>query len=131
MKKHIKILLIGIVAITLLDSIGSIASRKLDFDYSNLFYISYAIFAIIAFVSTRVKNLKIGILHAAILGLYDATVGWKISMLLDANTAGTNNQLSIGIWIGVCIMMILVASIIGLFAGALALFTKRNTRTQQ
>lgn len=41
MKKEYRILLSSLIAVSLLDTFGSIASRRLDFDYSLLSFVSF------------------------------------------------------------------------------------------
>lgn len=79
------VLLGGILAVVLLDSIGSIASRKLNFNYGLLSPLSMLIFGMVGALAAQASSLYIGIGIATIVGLVDATVGWKISVLLNAN----------------------------------------------
>ncbi|QOR75948.1 MAG: hypothetical protein IMW88_11690 [Thermoflavifilum sp.] len=126
MKKHYKILLIGILAVALLDTIGSIASRQLDFNYSLLSPVSFLIYGTTAFIATRLKGLKTGVFFAAILGLFDSTIGWKLSMLLDANTGGFAIEVTTGLWIMTAVLVIGFSALVGLLGGALAGIVKKK-----
>jgi hypothetical protein len=126
MKQHYKILLIGILAVALLDTIGSIASRQLDFNYSLLSPVSFLIYGTTAFIATRQKDLKTGVFFAAILGLFDSTIGWKLSMLLDANTGGFAIELTTGLWIMTAVFVIGFSALVGLLGGALAGIVKKK-----
>lgn len=126
MKQHYKILLIGILAVALLDTIGSIASRQLDFNYSLLSPVSFLIYGTTAFIATRRKDLKNGVFFAAILGLFDSTIGWKLSMLLDANTGGFAIEVTTGLWIMTAVLVIGFSALVGLLGGALAGIVKKK-----
>jgi len=126
MKQHYKILLIGILAVALLDTIGSIASRQLDFNYSLLSPVSFLIYGTTAFIATRRKDLKTGVFFAAILGLFDSTIGWKLSMLLDANTGGFAIEVTTGLWIMTAVLVIGFSALVGLLGGALAGIVKKK-----
>jgi hypothetical protein len=81
MKKAFPAFFIGLVAITLLDSLGAIASGQMSFNYSYLSLISFLIYFVIAFIIARQTDKKTTIVSTSVLGLYDATVGWKLSMI--------------------------------------------------
>ncbi|MCX2746158.1 hypothetical protein OO013_19925 [Mangrovivirga sp. M17] len=131
MKQEYKILLIGLLAVGLLDTLGSIASRQLDFNYSFLSPISFIIYGTTAFLSARQKDLKTGVLFAAILGFFDSTIGWKLSLLLDANTGDINNQASTGLWIIITILMTGFAALAGLIGGGLTRIIKKKSTNAQ
>ena len=120
MKKEYKILLLGFLAITLLDSIGSITSRHYNFEYSNFASISALIYASTGFIITRIKNLKNGVFGAALVGLFDSTVGWKISVLFIANTPNIRLHPSLQAWIMMMIIVSMFAGSLGLIGGGLA-----------
>lgn len=130
MKKEHKILLWGIIAVALLDTIGSIASRKLDFDYSSLSYVSFVVYGATCFLAARTKDLKTGVIYGMILGFFDSTIGLKISMLLEANTS-TNLELTTGLWIYIVVFMIGYGAFNGLVGAGLAWIVKKNDAEQQ
>jgi hypothetical protein len=124
-KEH-KILLGGLIAVALLDTFGSIASRQLDFNYSNLFFLSFLIYGTTCFLVTQIAALNTGVMHGMILGLFDSTIGFKISILLDANTGNTNYELTTGLWIIIVVLMIGYGAFVGLISGGLASLLKRR-----
>ena len=132
MKQQHKILLIGLLAVGLLDTLGSLASRQLDFNYSLLTPVSFIIYGTTAFIAARQKDLKTGVFLAAILGLFDSTIGWKVSMLLDANTGDIDNQVTTGLWIMTAILMTGLSALIGLLGSGLSrIIKKKSTNAQQ
>jgi uncharacterized membrane protein len=81
----VMLLIAGLLAITLLDTLGAIASRKMNFKYTYLSIVSFAIYVFIAFWVSKDYGLKPAILINGILGLYDGTIGFWLSLVLRAN----------------------------------------------
>ena len=124
MKPTYKILLSGILAIVLLDSLGSIASKQLGFSYTSLASITFIIYGMVGFFSAKQKDLKTGGLFAAATGLFDATIGWKITMMLGVNTSTKITPL---IWFITIIFVTGLAALCGLIGGWLTrFFVKRS-----
>jgi ribose/xylose/arabinose/galactoside ABC-type transport system permease subunit len=123
MKPTYKILLIGILAIVLLDSLGSIASKQLGFNYTSLASISFIIYAMVGFFTTKQKDLKTGVLFAAATGLFDSTIGWKIIMMLGVNTS---IKITPFLWFITIIFVTGLAALCGLIGGWLTRFVKRS-----
>lgn len=126
MKQEHKILLIGIIAIGLLDTLGSIASRQLAFNYSLLFPVSFMIYGTIGFLVARSMNLKIGVVYGASLGLFDSTIGLGISRLLDANTGNYFKELTTVVWIVTVMFMICIGALVALIGGGIARIVKKS-----
>jgi hypothetical protein len=126
MNQSYKILLIGCLSITLADALGSIASRQFKFNYSHLFFLSLVIYLVVAFIATRKANLKTGILFAAILGFFDATIGWKISMLLNAYTGDVNNHPTTGLWVVTILIVTIYGALVGFIGGGIAKLIARD-----
>jgi len=129
MKHEHKILLIGIIAVGLLDAVGSIASRQFDFDYTQLTFVSVIVYGTTTFLATRLKNLKTGVLYGMILGFFDSTIGLKISLLLGANTGDSNYEITPAFWIFIVVYMIGFGALVGLMGGGLARIVKKKRST--
>ena len=114
MKKAWPTILIGFLAITLLDCLGSLASRQMSFNYSYLLPFSFIIYIIIPFFITRLTDRKTAIVSAGLLGLFDATIGWKISIILKANTGNIKVQMTPPIVITTIIIVTITAMLLGL-----------------
>jgi len=124
MNQKYKILLYGMLAVTLLDALGSLASRQLNFDYAVLGSVSFAIYGITAFIATRQYGLATGVLFAAILGFFDASAGWAISTFLMANTAELAIEITPLTWFTLALFNTGLAAFIGLVCGLLAVVIK-------
>lgn len=77
----------GLICITLVDTLGAVASRKLNFKYTYLGILSFAIYIGTGYLLAG-KHFELIIILAisAILGLYDSTIGLKLSIRLKANS---------------------------------------------
>lgn len=85
------------------------------------------IYCAIGFLTTKEKGLRKGVLYTTIMGLFDSTVGWVITILLEANTGKTNIQpYSFKIFIIGLIIMLIIASLLGLISGGVALLMKKK-----
>jgi ABC-type polysaccharide transport system permease subunit len=78
-------LLSGLLVITLIDSIGALASRKLHFNYAWLSVSSFLVYTFIGYFVSNNSGLLMALLVNNAIGLYDATVGLRLSMALKAN----------------------------------------------
>ncbi|MBC8756764.1 hypothetical protein H2O64_18970 [Kordia sp. YSTF-M3] len=79
------VVIIGFITIAIFDAIGAILSRKLNFNYALLTIGSISIYATIAVYTAIYGGILIGIISSFLMGLFDATVGLKISEKFKAN----------------------------------------------
>ena len=75
----------GIIFATLIDTIGSIASRKLSFNYTYLAPLSLLNYSSIGYYASESSGLKAALFVSFIVGLYDATIGVWLALKLMAN----------------------------------------------
>lgn len=111
------IMAMALLSITLIDTLGSIISRKFNFNYSFFSIFSLATYVLTGFYLSFVTSSLWALLLCGVIGLYDGTVGLKISSKLKANVENvnfdkmkTNNQSPIA------------SFTIGLVFGAIGLF---------
>lgn len=112
MKRENKLTFIGFIAIVLLDVVGSIASKQLNFEYSYLTIVSLLIYLIIAYKIAETADLRVTTLLSGTLGLFDGAIEFIISQLLEANTISI--KLSASIVLFTAITMAVISSIIGI-----------------
>jgi heme/copper-type cytochrome/quinol oxidase subunit 4 len=116
MKKFLTTLIIGFAVIALFDTVGSISSRLLNFNYGNLSLISIIIYTVIPFLIAKRAGMKSAIIAGGLLGLFDVTVGLRLSMSLKANTGDYDmHAMTTLVYIVLVIFMTLLGSIFGLF----------------
>jgi hypothetical protein len=120
MKKKYKYLLVACLAVALVDAIGSFASRVFNFNYILIWPASVLVYAILGFILTKIENIKASVCLTALLGVFDATVGWEISILLKANTSNMNNQPTLQQWAITIIAVALYGAFVGLISGGIA-----------
>ncbi|WP_298538045.1 hypothetical protein [uncultured Algibacter sp.] len=129
MKHKYKILLLGFFAVILVDSIGSVASKVLNFDYGNLTPLSMIIYTAIGFFSAKHGGLKSSLIFSGLVGFFDSTIGWKISLLLNANTGEVQNlEITPLIWLITSLFMILYSAFFGLIGYGITRFLNIKTR---
>lgn len=121
-------LCIACLVIALVDALGSIASRQFSFNYAMIWPASILVYSALGYRLTQVGNLKTSVWLTSLLGIFDATFGWKISMLLNANTGNVSNHPTLQIWAITILFVGLYGAILGLISGGVAkLFNKRNS----
>ncbi len=126
MKEKYKYLLIACLAVASVDAIGSLASRMFNFNYIFIWPASVLVYAILGFLLTKLENIKTCVWLTALLGVFDATVGWKISMLLNANTGSVNNNPTLQVWAITVIIVALYGAIVGFVSGGIARLLSRR-----
>jgi hypothetical protein len=89
MKHFILIILIGVFAVVIFDTIGSLASRSFSFPYSWLTVGSFLIYAGVGFAASKYDGLMFAPLAGAITSLVDSTLGWYISWIIGPGRPAT------------------------------------------
>jgi len=85
-KSALVLLISGLLFITMLDVLGARASRKLHFKYGSLVLFSLAIYIGLGFYASKQCSLTIALIINNIVGIYDGTIGFRLSILLKANS---------------------------------------------
>lgn len=83
----------GIILITLLDTLGAISSNKFNFKYIHLIPLSLAIYVFTGYILAKVTDYQAASLYLALLGLFDGTIGLKLSVYCKANTGLDENKI--------------------------------------
>jgi len=82
----------GIIAVTVIDALGSFTSRKLRYNYAYLTPLSFAVYTFIGFYVSKISQLDSAIMANCLVGIYDGTIGWKIAVSLDANMGAQKEE---------------------------------------
>lgn len=106
----------GLIAVAIFDALGAILSRKLNFNYALLTIGSIVIYATIAVFAAKYGGTVMGIIVSFLMGLFDATVGLKISEKLKANIPDKEITWNIDI------KTVAIVSIFATVVGAIAIF---------
>lgn len=77
-----KKILVIIAVVVSFDIVASLASRLLQFDYTNLILVSLAIYLAAGYWGAHKRGFLFGLLLGALAGLTDATIGWWVSTLI-------------------------------------------------
>lgn len=86
-------LLAGVMLVTLLGLFGSIASRKFNFNYGMLSPVSFAIYTIVGYLVSKHSPIDITLCCTILIGMFEATAGWRLITKLKANTGGSEEQI--------------------------------------
>jgi len=128
-KPYKKFLEQGIIAVTVVDTVGPLLSRWLHFDYGWFSIISILIYIGVAYLIGRTQDLKTTIYSIIKLSLYDATVGFILSLLLGAYVSGFEKKIyQYGLmgWLIVIILGMGFSVILGLIGYKIARSRKKN-----
>jgi hypothetical protein len=110
----------GILLISLMSTVGAIASRKLKFNYGMLSPISFIIYTFIGFLIAKDKPMDVVFACNALIGIFDATAGWNLLMKLKANTGGAEEQLVVLTEGQRTILMTVIAGVFGMIGYMIA-----------
>lgn len=118
MKNTLWIVLIGAASIVLYDAIGALASLSLGFDYGWLVLGSTAIYVMVGYFAGNKKNVVVGSLAGAVMGLVDSTLGWYISWTVGPGKPEIDMDGTM--IIATIITVTLLAAFIGMIGGFIA-----------
>ncbi len=75
----------GLLAVTMIDVLGSISSRKMNYKYVYLTPVSFLVYGIVGYSGYYLATIAWTLLIVCTIGIYDGTIGWKLSIILKAN----------------------------------------------
>jgi hypothetical protein len=102
-------LISGLLVIVLLAILGAILSRKLNFKYSYLSLITAILYILVAYFICRIADLKTALIINGLLGLFDSTIGFLLSIKFQSNSGYTKEQSIKMIGLKTSIAMIIIA----------------------
>ncbi len=110
---------LGILVTTVIDSIGSLLSRRLNFNYGFLAPLSFITYTMVSYFVTQKANVSFGLLITFLVCLYDCLVGWKISILLNANMDVKSKSFKMS-FLGKVFLAVLLTLLFGVLGSYLA-----------
>ncbi len=111
-------LLAGLLTITIIDTVGAILSRKLQFKYAYLSILSFILYFSMGYlVMLRFDVEKVLVINA-LLGIYDGSVGLWLSLKLNANTGYDNEKVARLTGINAAFISMVLAIILGVTGSA-------------
>jgi hypothetical protein len=112
------IIILGCLAVLVLDSVGALLARRIGFNYALLAPASLFLYAAIGFLAAREADAwLLGSLGGAAAAATDATVGWRIARMLEVDR---EDAVSPNREMGVATIVTLGGAIVGTLAGLLA-----------
>lgn len=82
----------GLLAVTTIDVLGSISSRKMNYKYLYLTPLSFLTYGIVGYSGYYIATLGWTLLIVCTIGIYDGTIGWRLSLILKANFGDKEEQ---------------------------------------
>jgi hypothetical protein len=118
MQAIILILVVGVVAVLMLDTIGSIASRRFGFQYGSLSILSWVLGIGTGFFAARYGSLSLSLLIGGIVAFIDATLGWYISWIIGPGRP--KNRITAALIAKTVLIVTLTGAALGFVGGLLA-----------
>lgn len=118
MQPIILVLGIGVLAVLVLDTVGSLASRRFRFHYGSLNAISWILRIGTGFFAARYGNIKLSFLAGALVAFIDATLGWYISWIIGPGRP--QSEITAGLIARTVLMVTLIGAALGFIGGLLA-----------
>jgi hypothetical protein len=77
----------GLLAVTTIDVLGSVSSRRMNYRYVYLTPISFLVYFCMGYQGHFIATLPWILVIVCLTGIYDGTIGWRLSIILNANFA--------------------------------------------
>ena len=78
--------------VAIIGTVGAITSRLLNFKYSYLIILSAAVYIYIGYAISQKYNLSTALLINGLIGLFDGTIGVRLSLISKAKNGLDSNQ---------------------------------------
>jgi hypothetical protein len=87
---NVNVIVLGAVGILLLDTVGSLASKRYGFAYSKLMAGSFAIYLAVGVAANTDDSIVPSMVAGALVALIESTLGWAISWKIGPGRPGMN-----------------------------------------
>jgi uncharacterized membrane protein len=114
----IVILPVAVLAVLVLDTVGSLASRRYGFRYGSLTLISWALRIATGFFAARYGTIKISFFAGGAVALIDATLGWYISWKIGPGRP--QGEITSDLLVNTVLVVTLTGAALGFIGGLLA-----------
>jgi hypothetical protein len=108
----------GLFAVTLIDVLGSITSRKWNYNYAYLTPLSFIVYTMIGYYVSQTTSLNWALIIGSLVGIYDGTIGWRLAIIFNANM-GEQKEAALKMDTQTRILFMIIISTLFGFLGAL------------
>lgn len=123
------IFIVGLLLITVLDVLGSLASKRFSFNYSYLLPFSLLIYILTAHYIWRNSDIKTAVFLTSFLGMADGSAGFYLSSELGAFSPVKDIPLTPVLLVVMALLMACFGALVGaLTAGVSSEFSRRSGR---
>lgn len=112
-----RIALLGCVVIVAFDALASVAAETFDFSYASLWPVSFALYALFAFLAARrAGSLTAGVTAGVLVAATDATLGWAVSWWIGPGAPDASDR-DAGNLVFAALFVVSVGAALGLLGG--------------
>ena len=127
MKTEYKLLLIGSLAIILLDSAFAGMTLKWRISEAILWPASFFLYFLFTYIAATRWRIRNTIFFGTFLGLIDATIGWKVATCINPNAIPALKNASLAAWS----VKVLLVMIVGILISLLSIFKVSQEKKQK
>ncbi|HKS04892.1 MAG TPA: hypothetical protein VJR92_01145 [Gemmatimonadaceae bacterium] len=119
-------IVVGWVAVLVLDTVGALASKRFAFPYSRLCVVSWSIYITLGYLVGTGNGLLAAAYTTFAVSLVDASVGWRIAWLIGPGRPPVDH-IPVSRIVFACAYVVCIATALGAWGGYLAHFMAQNT----
>lgn len=124
MKYQNKLMLIGALAVLLLDTIAAYTSHQFDIPLAYFSVGSIVIYFCVGYRAAVNWNIRTAMLFGVFLAVVDGTLGWMIAAFIGEGGNGPMSNVSMLVWGLTVLALIVLAVLIAGLAGLIAQYRK-------
>ena len=85
----------ALIAVTLIATLGAVASRRYNFRYSRFAVVSFLLYTVVGYGIGSKANVAAVIVASSAIGLFDSTVCWQLCLRCRANLSIEEQQIGV------------------------------------